>query len=129
MEYCPDTLYGKSKVLTEKIVREEDGGGVTWCLVRPTTVWGPHMKPHYQNLLRYIQQRRYFHVGRRERYKSYGFAGNVAYQYYKLLMAPAEKVHRKTFYLADYEQLSLRAYVNQLQAGLGAPPIPPVPCL
>src|SRR5438067_6624986 len=39
-DYRPNTKYGESKVWTEKIVRREDGGGVEWCLVRPTTVWG-----------------------------------------------------------------------------------------
>src|SRR5262249_24119781 len=46
-DYCPHTLYGESKVLTEKIVREADGAGREWCIGRPTTVWGPFMKPHY----------------------------------------------------------------------------------
>jgi len=39
-EYCPNTLYGESKVLTEEIVEQQDGGGKKWCPVRPTTVWG-----------------------------------------------------------------------------------------
>ena len=104
-DYCPNTKYGESKVLSEKIARENGAGknGVNWCIVRPTTVWGPYMSPHYQSLLRHIQRGTYFHSGKSMLYKSYSYAGNIAYQYYKLLLAPAELIHRETFYLADYE--------------------------
>jgi len=47
-DYCPNTLYGKSKVCGEKIIRELDGGGVEWCILRPTTIWGEGMSAHYQ---------------------------------------------------------------------------------
>ena len=40
-DYNPLTLYGESKVQTERTVRAADGGGAEWCIVRPTTVWGP----------------------------------------------------------------------------------------
>ena len=62
-DYNADTLYGKSKILTEQIVREQDGGGREWCLVRPTTVWGPGMSAHYQLFLRMVQGGYYVHVG------------------------------------------------------------------
>ena len=51
-DYTADTLYGKSKVRTEQIVRSANGGGREWCLARPTTVWGPGMSAHYQRFLR-----------------------------------------------------------------------------
>lgn len=126
-EYNPNTLYGESKVLTEKIVREGDGGGVEWCLVRPTTVWGPGMTPHYQKFLKMIQQGRYFHVGKKPLYKSYSYIGNISYQYQKLMEAPTEQVHRKTFYLADYEPISLRNWTNLIKEELRAEPIPTYP--
>lgn len=126
-EYCPNTLYGQSKVLTEKIVREENGGGVIWCLTRPTTVWGPYMSPHYQNMLRLIRKGLYFHCGKGELYKSYAYAGNIAHQYARLLTAEVANMHRKTFYLADNQPLSLRAYADGLAREMGAPRIPTVP--
>lgn len=126
-DYCPNTLYGESKVLTEKIVREADGGGKEWCLVRPTTVWGPYMSHHYQRVLALIAKGMYFHVGRAKLFKSYSYAGNIAFQYYRLMVAPAESVMRQTFYLADYEPLSLRNYLDSLQAEINAPSIPSYP--
>ena len=89
INYQPDTLYGESKVRTEAIVRDSDGGGREWCLVRPTTVWGPGMSPHYQRLFMMIKRGRYFHVGRKLLRKSYSYVGNIAHQYRRLLEAPA----------------------------------------
>lgn len=126
-EYCPNTLYGQSKVLTETIVREEDGGGVEWCLTRPTTVWGPYMSPHYQNMLRLIRKGLYFHCGKGKLNKSYSYAGNIAHQYVRLLTAEVALIHRKTFYLADYQPLSLRDYADGLAREMGAPRIRTVP--
>ena len=126
-DYCPNTLYGQSKVLTETIVRQYDGGGVEWCLTRPTTVWGPGMRPHYINMLRMIRRGIYFHCGYQKLYKSYGYVENVANQYVRLLKAGAVNFHRKTFYLADTEPLSLRDYADDLAREMAAPKIPSVP--
>ena len=118
-EYLASTVYGESKIMTEKLVRAADGGSVSWCLARPTTVWGPHMSEHYRSLLEYIEKGRYFHSGRGPLYKSYSFAGNIAYQYMRLLEAADLEINGKVFYMADYEALSLRNYVNALADELG----------
>ena len=122
-DYNPTTNYGKSKVLGEKLVRRWDGGGVTWCITRPTTVWGPGMNPHYRRFLRMLQRGQYFHVGRAPLRKHYGYVRNIAFQYRKLLEANAADVHQQTFYLADYEPIVLQRWVDQLQQALGAPPV------
>lgn len=125
-DYCPSNYYGESKVLTEKIVREENGT-VEWCLVRPTTVWGPYMSEHYKSFLRNLKRGTFFHFSKRPLYKSYSYAGNIAFQYLKLLTASKALVHQKTFYLADYEPLSLRMYVDLLAQHLHAPPVRRMP--
>jgi GlcNAc-P-P-Und epimerase len=126
-DYCPSTLYGESKVLTERIVRDRDGGQVEWCLARPTTVWGPHMSPHYQKLLSLIRRGLYFHVGSGKLHKSYSFAGNIAHQYHQLLQAESSVIHGRTFYLCDYQPLSLREYANALARRMRAGKIPSLP--
>ena len=118
-DYAPNTLYGESKVLGEKIVRRTDGGGKTWCITRPTTVWGPGMSAHYQRFLRMIRNGTYFHVGRKPRLKSFGFVDNVAFQYRRLLEAPAAEMHRQTFYVADYEPIALQRWAEVLSQKLG----------
>jgi nucleoside-diphosphate-sugar epimerase len=122
-DYKPTTFYGKSKVLTEKIVRENEGGGVDWCIVRPTTIWGSGMSKHYQKFFRSIKNGIYFHVGHKPLYKSYGYVGNTAYQYLKLMEAPADKINGRVFYLADYEPLSLRKWVDALAFEFKAKPV------
>lgn len=126
-DYCPNTVYGQSKVRTEKVVREEDGGGVTWCLARPTTVWGPYMNEHYQSLLHHIRAGRYFHPGKGELYKSYSYAENIAHQYFKLGTVQAADVQGLVFYMADYTPLSLRRYIDGLALAMGARKVPTVP--
>ena len=120
IDYCPNTYYGESKVRTEQIVREEDGGGASWCLVRPTTVWGPYMSAHYERLLRHVKNGTYFHSGRGKLFKSYSYAGNIAFQYMRLLEAKKHSVQGKVFYMADYEPLSLRDYIDGLACEIGS---------
>ncbi|WMT72559.1 NAD(P)-dependent oxidoreductase [Bradyrhizobium sp. Ash2021] len=126
-DYKADTLYGLSKIRTEQIVREEDGAVREWCLVRPTTVWGPGMSPHYQRFLRMIERGHYFHVGNSPLRKSYSYIENIAFQYLRLLEAPADLIHRKTFYLADYEPIDLLSWSDAFQRALQSRPIPHVP--
>lgn len=125
-DYCPNNFYGQSKVMTEKIVREESAGD-EWCLVRPTTVWGPHMNEHYQSFLKNLKRGTFFHFSERPLYKSYSYAGNIAFQYLQLLTAAGAKIHQKTFYLADYEPLSLRKYIDLLAQNLHAPNVKSIP--
>ncbi len=126
-DYQPTTLYGESKVETEGIVRAEDGGGADWCLVRPTTVWGPGMSPHYERFLRMIQRGTYVHLGRTEVRRSLGYVGNVVHEFERLLAAAPETVGRKMFYLADYQPVSLRDWAEGFRRALEAPPIRSVP--
>jgi nucleoside-diphosphate-sugar epimerase len=126
-DYKADTLYGRSKIRTEQIVREEDGAGREWCLVRPTTVWGPGMSAHYQLFLRMIQRGHYFHVGNEPLWKSYSYIENIVFQYLRLLEAPADLIHRKTLYLADYEPIDLLAWCDAFQHEFKSRPIPHVP--
>jgi hypothetical protein len=85
------------------------------------------MSPHYQRFLRMIQRGYYFHVGRTPLWKSYSYIENIAFQYWRLLVAPADAVHRKTFYLADYKPIDLLAWSDAFQRAFGARPIPHMP--
>jgi nucleoside-diphosphate-sugar epimerase len=126
-DYQPTTPYGVSKVRTEQIWRAADGGGTTWCLTRPTTIWGPHMNPHYLRFFRMIRDGRYVHVSGGPHWKSYGYVGNTAFQYQRLLEAPASQVHRRAFWVADYDPLNLEAWAERFRAELAAPPIRTIP--
>lgn len=126
-DFQPGTLYGESKVRTEQIWRGGDGAGTEWCLVRPTTIWGPGMNPHYLRFFRMLLQGRYRHIGRGPTLKSYGYVGNTVWQYCRLLEAPAEAIVRRVFFLADYEPLALEAWAEAFRIELGGPPIRTMP--
>jgi GlcNAc-P-P-Und epimerase len=121
-EYCPNTLYGQSKVIAEKIVKRNDGGGAEWCLVRPTTIWGPH-ETHYLKFFHLVKSGRYFHIGKKPLKKSYGFVGNAVHQYIKLLASPATRMNKRTFYIADYQPISLQDWADEFQRRMNAPKI------
>jgi len=126
-DYTADTLYGKSKVRTEEIVRSADGADREWCLARPTTVWGPGMSAHYQRFLHMIERGYYFHVGPGPLWKSYSYIDNIAFQYSRLLAVPAGQINRKTFYLADYAPIDLIAWCDAFQRAFSSRPIPHLP--
>lgn len=126
-DYLPTTLYGESKVRGEKIVRASELAGVTWCILRPTTIWGEGMSPHYQRLLYALKRGSYFHVGAEPLTKSYGYIGNAIYQYEKFLDCVPEKIDRRTFYIADYTPLSLREWTTSLAQMLGGRRIATLP--
>jgi nucleoside-diphosphate-sugar epimerase len=126
-DYAPATSYAESKVQTECVVREFDGGGVVWCLVRPPTVWGPGMIEHYRRFFRMVARGLYVHVGDRVVHRPFVYVGNIVHQYEKLLAAPDGSIHGKTLNLGDYDPLPIRGWTNSIQRALGARPIRTVP--
>lgn len=126
-DYCPSTLYGASKVETERIWREADGGGTQWVIVRPTTIWGPYMNPHYLRFFAMIRDGRYFHVAGGPRFKSYGYVGNTVRQYEALVSADSGAIARKVLYLADYEPISIEAWAEAFRVEFHAPRIRTLP--
>lgn len=118
-DYNPDSSYGKSKVAMEKMIWDADGGDVEWCITRPTTIWGPGMSKHYQRFLRMVQQGKYFHIGNKNILKHMGYVGNTAVQYERLAMAPSDLIHKKVFYMSDYEPEVLKTWVESFNKYLG----------
>ena len=122
-DYRPSTLYGQSKVLTERIIRAAENLGAVWTILRPTSLWGPWFDVPYKNFFIAIARNLYVHPGSICTLKQWGFVGNSVFQVHRLIEAPVEKVHKKTFYLADYEPVELRDFANKVQVALGAKPI------
>lgn len=128
IEECrPHTYYGKSKLIGEQLIHGFQDKNYTWSIVRPTTVWGPGMNAHYQRFISYIRDGKYFHISNRPLYKSWSYIENIAWQYLTILNSDANVVGGKSYYLADYEPISLRDYANELQKNLHAKPIPTYP--
>jgi GlcNAc-P-P-Und epimerase len=129
-DYCPPNHYGRSKVIAEQLVRTHPHRG-SWVIVRPTSIWGPWGGAPYRDFFLSVARGRYVHPGTERIKKHYGYVGNVAYELDRLLVAPAEQVHGKTFYLADFEPTDVLEFASLIrrELGLSPPRSAPVPVL
>jgi nucleoside-diphosphate-sugar epimerase len=113
-EYLPDTMYGQSKVVGEKIVKNADVIKCSWCIVRPTSIWGPWCYIPYGRFFRMIKKGYYFHPGSIHAPKSFGYVGNTVFQIEKLLDADEKQIDRKVFYLSDYEIFTIKDWADTI---------------
>jgi len=115
-DYAPTTLYGRSKVLTEKITRDS-GMSCVWTLVRLTTIWGPYHMRLKGELFRLLKKGLYMHPGNRPVMKTYGYVGNTVFQIRKILDGLTDMVNGKTYYLGD-PAINLRHWVGEFSKRL-----------
>lgn len=124
-DYAPHTLYGESKVETEKRIKGRNPK-YTWSIIRPTSIWGPWFGEPYDKFFRIVLNRMYFHMGKRACKKTYGYIDNAIYQIMSILQAPEEKVMRKVFYLGDYEPYDITEWADEIAKCVGVK-IPNIP--
>lgn len=124
-DYAPHTLYGESKVETEKKIKNNNPK-YTWSIIRPTSIWGPWFGEPYDKFFRIVMNKMYFHMGKRACKKTYGYVDNAVYQIMSILNADREKVNRKVFYLGDYEPYDITEWANEIakEIGIKIPNIP-----
>ena len=111
-DYCPNTAYGESKMIGEKIIREEAGKSLPWVNVRPTSIWGPWFGEPYRNFFEAIQKGVYFHPAGKRIRKSFGFVGNSIFALDKLANCDLDRVLGRTLYLCDYAPLEVRKWAD-----------------
>lgn len=121
-DYYPPNFYGRSKVIGEQLVRAQPAGWGEWVLVRPTAIWGPWGETPYREFFVSLARGTYLHPGNDRVLKHYGYVGNTVYQVDRLLGAPAEHVHGRTFYLADPEPTEVQAFAATIRAAMGLRP-------
>jgi len=124
-DYAPHTLYGESKVETERRIKERNPKYI-WSIIRPTSIWGPWFGEPYNKFFHIVLSHMYFHMGKRACRKTYGYVDNAVYQIMSILKADAEKVNKKVFYLGDYEPYDITEWANEIakEAGIWIPRIP-----
>lgn len=127
-DFCPTTLYGESKVLGETLVRKlAVNAHWSWCIVRPTSIWGPWFGIPYRTFFDSVISGRYVHPMGLSISKSFGYVGNTVCQFNSLLKAPRSLVDRRTFYLADYPPIEVMAMANQIRSQSSLTPVKQVP--
>lgn len=126
-DYQPSTVYGLSKVRGEQLVRSAPLGLGTWTILRPTGIWGPWFGVPYRDFFTAIRRGRYVHAARRNARKSYGYVENTVYQVRRLADRLPSDVNGRTFVVADYPPVRIRAWAESIREAFGARPIHSVP--
>jgi len=125
-DYSPFTIYGESKVETERIVRSS-GLEIPWAILRPTSIWGPWFRIPYRTFFDTVRRGVYVHPRGRKISKSYGYVGNVVHQIGQLLSVDAFRMDKRTFYVSDDRNMDVLEFAQLIQQAFEAPPIREVP--
>lgn len=124
-DYAPHTVYGESKVITEKLTRDA-GLRCCWTIIRPTNIWGPR-HPRYSKEFWYVLKRgRYIHPGKKPVIRSYGYVGNVVDQIIRLYEIECNQINGQVFYVGD-EPINLYDWANGFSLALNKKSVPIVP--
>lgn len=112
-DYAPNTLYGESKVETERIVWDNKPQ-CDWAIIRPTSIWGPWFGVPYRNFFDMVISRKYFHIGRKSCTKTYGYIGNAVYQIEQILFHETLNEDQKVFYIGDNPPTNIETWANEI---------------
>jgi nucleoside-diphosphate-sugar epimerase len=115
-DYSPTTLYGESKMLGEKNIR--DASSVmpySWMILRPTSIWGPWFGTPYNDFFMTIIRSLYIHPKNYTIKKSFGYIGNTVFELEKLINNFPAEFNHKTSYLCDFEPIDVYAWAKQIE--------------
>lgn len=126
-DYKPHTLYGESKVMTEKIIKNS-ALKVPWVILRPTSIWGPWFNEPYADFFNMVMKKRYYHMGSKACSKTYGYVENTVSQIISLIEAPSEIINKKVFYLGDWPAYNITEWANEIAENVSYK-IPRIPFL
>ena len=125
-EYGPPNLYGESKVIGEKLVRDSKMH-YPWVIVRPTSIWGPWFEHSYRTFFKVIDRGLYFQPGSQPIVKPLSFVGNTVHMMYKFLLYPDDTVNNNTYYLGDYPENSIQEWADMIRKNIGKGKVPVFP--
>lgn len=108
-DFCPPNLYGESKVIGEKLVREK--AKHDYVIVRPTSIWGPYFEIPYRTFFDTIRKKTFFLPKNHNPKKSFGFVSNTVFQIEQILFASKENTE-ENYYLSDYPAINLKEWSN-----------------
>ena len=116
LDFRPHTVYGESKAQSERTLREMDPGFV-WTITRPTNIWGPWHPRYAHEFWRVLRRGLYFHPGRQQVMRCYGYVGNIIEQMERILAAAPAAVNQHVLYLGD-PALDLITWVDAFSRGI-----------
>ncbi|WP_017734464.1 NAD(P)-dependent oxidoreductase [Pseudomonas sp. CBZ-4] len=104
-DVSPTTVYGKSKVEGERIVRQWMARMPKCSIVRPTSIWGAWFGEPYRNFFDMVLAGRYIRIGRASSTKTYGYVENCVNQIISIAQRPDDSV--EYFYIGDAVPLNV----------------------
>jgi nucleoside-diphosphate-sugar epimerase len=125
-DYFPNTLYGKSKVQCEKLIRQANVP-ITWNIVRPTSIWGPWFREPYRRFFEMVQKGRFAWPSQTKTLRTLGYVENTAMQLNAILTAPTSAIDQRTFYLGDSPPVDLRVWAETVRAAFEGAKIRTIP--
>ena len=124
-DYAPHTIYGQSKVLSEKVVREAKLS-CSWTIIRPTNIWGRWHPRYPSEFWRVLKQGRYLHPGGPPVMRCYGYVGSVVDQVLMILAREDGSLKGETLYVGD-PPVDLYEWTNTFSQHLTGKPVRVVP--
>ena len=110
-DYCPQTIYGQSKVDMEIIIKNAQDINFEWVIFRPTSIWGPYFKYPYRKFFDIIARGLYFDLSVTCT-KTFGYIGNSVFQIEKLIKAA--NINKRTFYLGDKPAINISDWAAEI---------------
>jgi len=126
-DYRPSTVYGESKVLTEKIIKNHASIHSDWNIIRPTSIWGPWFGEPYSNFFDILIRGRYVNLVGMSATKTFGYVGNAVYQLDKLLFSQDRTLNCNTIYIGDSPPINISEWADEILMALGKSPAIKVP--
>ena len=117
-EYDPPNLYGESKVIGEKLVRESRMN-CSWVIVRPTSIWGHWFEHSYRTFFQVVDRGLFVQPGANKIVKPLSFVGNTVHMMQHLLLYRDGQVDGQTYYLGDYPEHSIQEWADIIRKNIG----------
>jgi nucleoside-diphosphate-sugar epimerase len=113
--YRTKTLYGESKIIGEKKVKEYcNSFNIPYTIIRPTSVYGPWGDTPYKQFFRSIKYGKYFHVGKADNLVSLVYVKNLVDL--TILASLNEKAVNETYFGNDFHPYTMREIVDVVAA-------------
>jgi nucleoside-diphosphate-sugar epimerase len=127
IDFKPHTVYGTSKVISEKETRKANLA-CCWTIIRPANIWGPWHMRYPNELWKVIKKGYYVHPGFSPTIRTYGYVKNVVHQIEEIMQAPLQDVNGKVFYVGDLPVDSFQ-WLNEISVQLRQKPLLRIPSL
>jgi nucleoside-diphosphate-sugar epimerase len=113
--YHTKTLYGQSKIVGEMITQDLcETYEIPYCIIRPTSVYGPFGKVPYRDFFLTIKKGPYFHIGKADNLISMVYVKNLVDQ--TLFLTNNENTNGMVFFGNDLYPYTMRQFADAVAA-------------